>query len=513
VINLPRCSGILLHITSLPSPYGIGDLGASAYQFVDFLAHTGQRVWQVLPLVPAGYGNSPYASPSTFASNPLLISPERLREAGLLRDEDFGRVPDFPVDQVDFDAVSNYKFQLLDTAFRRFEAGESTLFLADFEAYCARESHWLDDYALFVVLKYIHDGKTWTEWEDGLKRRRAAALREARKVHAHGIRMQMFWQFLFDLQWQTLKQYSNQRGISIIGDLPIYVAHDSADVWANAKLFHLDAEGWQTVVAGVPPDYFSETGQRWGNPIYRWDLMEKNGFPWWTRRIANILKQVDFVRLDHFRGFEAFWQVPATEDTAVNGIWVDGPGARLFEVLESRLGELPVVAENLGVITPGVVALMEQFGFPGMAVLQFAFDSDATNEFLPHNYRDELVAYTGTHDNDTVAGWWFNDKSTQGADAVARARDYARAYLDVRDENDIHWAFNRAVLASVARLAVLPMQDVLGLRSEGRVNTPGTVGAPNWGWRFRPEQLTHEAVERLKELTAVYGRGEGGSAV
>ncbi|MEZ4700025.1 MAG: 4-alpha-glucanotransferase [Rhodothermales bacterium] len=506
-MNLPRCSGILLHITSLPSPFGIGDFGAAAYQFADFLAHTGQRVWQVLPLVPAGYGNSPYASPSTFAGNPLLISPDQLRHEGLLRDEDLWHTPEFSAVHVEFERVSDFKFQLLERAYRRFVAGESSITTEAFEAYCAREAYWIEDYALFAVLKFVHDGKTWTEWDDDLKRRRAAAMRKAREVHAEGIRMQMFWQFLFDRQWQALKTYCNERSISILGDLPIYVAHDSADVWANARLFHLDEDGWQTVVAGVPPDYFSETGQRWGNPIYRWDRMHRNGYEWWTRRMANIMKQVDFIRLDHFRGFEAFWQVPASEDTAVNGEWIDGPGARLFTVLEEHLGTLPVVAENLGVITPGVVALMQQFGFPGMAVLQFGFDSDASNEFLPHNYQRELVAYTGTHDNDTVAGWWFNDKSTQGAEVIARARTYARDYLDVRDEHDIHWALNRAVLASVARVAVLPLQDIIGLRSEGRMNTPGTVGDPNWGWRFRADQLSHDAMERLKHLTHLYGRG------
>jgi 4-alpha-glucanotransferase len=503
---LPRCGGILLHVSSLPSPFGIGDFGPAAYQFIDFLAYTGQRVWQVLPLVPAGFGHSPYASPSTFAGNPLFISPEKLRDAGLLHDEDFIPRPDFPVERVDFDRVSAYKFSLLERAYRRFEAGDTLFSRDDFDAFCERERDWLDDYALFVVLKFVYSGDPWPDWDDAVKRRRAPALREARKTHADGIRMQKFWQYLFELQWLELKRYGNERSISIVGDLPIYVAHDSADVWANAGLFHLDENGWQTVVAGVPPDYFSETGQRWGNPIYRWDLMEKNGFAWWMQRIANILKQVDLVRLDHFRGFEAFWQVPATEPTAVNGTWVKGPGARLFDVLRERLGELPVVAENLGVITPEVVALMEQFGFPGMAVLQFGFDSDASNDFLPHNYQRELVVYTGTHDNDTVAGWWYNDRSTHGAEVVARARAYARRYLDVRDEGEIHWAFNRAVFASVARIAVLPMQDVLGLRSEGRMNTPGTVGEPNWCWRFRSDQLTFEAVERLKEMTKVYGR-------
>jgi len=502
-----RSSGLLLHITSLPGPYGVGDLGADAYQFADFLAHTGQTLWQVLPTVPVGYGYSPYASPSTFAGNPLFISPDRLRDAGLLTDEDLAATPTFPTDHVDFEAAIPFKQGLLRKAFDRFEHSAGGIMRQRFAAFCNREATWLDDYALFTTLDTTHDGVVWTEWEPGLAARKPAALAAARAQYAREIRMQKFWQFLFTEQWAAFKAYCNERGIRIFGDLPIYVAHDSADVWANPHLFYLDVHGTPTVVAGVPPDYFSVTGQRWGNPIYRWDVMREAGYAWWTRRFAKILEQVDLVRLDHFRGFEAYWEVPASEETAVNGNWVEGPKAELFEVLHEHLGPLPVIAENLGVITPGVVSLMEQFNFPGMAILQFAFDSDADNDFLPHNFQPHLVAYTGTHDNDTVVGWWQNTTSTQSAKAIEKAHAYCRAYLDFTEGNeaDLHWRFVHALMASVAVIAIVPLQDLLGLGSEARMNTPG-LGSGNWMWRFEPYLLNAEVAERLRTLAEIYGR-------
>ncbi|QXD14615.1 4-alpha-glucanotransferase [Rhodocaloribacter litoris] len=506
-MQLTRSSGLLLHITSLPGPYGIGDFGPAAYQFADFLVQTGQRIWQVLPLVPVGYGFSPYAGLSTFALNPLLISPERLREQGLLNTDDLTGLPAFPAGRVDFDRVIPVKTALLRRAFGRFEAGAGLLDPAHFEAFCARHAAWLDDFALFMTLKEVHGEQVWTAWDPALAHRRPEALARARQAYATEIRMHRFWQFLAHEQWQALKAYCNERGIRIMGDLPIYVAHDSADVWANPHLFALDAHGNPTVVAGVPPDYFSKTGQRWGNPLYRWDVMAENGYAWWTRRMHKILSEVDLVRLDHFRGFEAYWEVPASEETAVNGRWVKGPGADLFETLRHELGELPVVAENLGVITDEVTALMDRFGFPGMAILQFGFDGDADADFLPHNYRHHLVAYTGTHDNDTVVGWWHETKSTQDAAAVERAHRYCRLYLDLdaRREREIHWAFIRALFASVAGFAIVPLQDVLGLGSEARMNTPGQEQG-NWTWRFTPEQLTRPIADRLRLLTELYGR-------
>ena len=368
---LPRSSGILLHISSLPGPFGIGDLGPAAYQFADTLAYADQHIWQVLPLVPVGYGYSPYASPSTFAGNPLFISPDRLVDEGLLEKSDLHDIPDFPAHQVAFEDVLPFKYGLLGKAFKQFQRHGSKADQSIFQNYCDDNEEWLDDYALFAVLKSVHDGKEWTSWDAGLRKREPRALAEAQETYRESIMMQKFWQYLFAKQWAALKLYCGERNIRIFGDLPIYVAHDSADVWAGNELFYLDETGRQIVVAGVPPDYFSETGQRWGNPIYRWDQMEKNGYAWWIRRFDAMLKQVDLVRLDHFRGFEAYWEVPASEETAVHGKWVKGPNRKLFDALEKALGQLPVIAENLGVITPEVTAIMESFGYPGMAVLQF----------------------------------------------------------------------------------------------------------------------------------------------
>jgi 4-alpha-glucanotransferase len=500
-----RNSGILLHLTSLPGPYGIGDFGTPAYQFADFLAESGQSIWQVLPVVPAGYGESPYASPSTFAGNPLLISPERMHADGLLTDADLADVPSFPADHVDFPAVTAFKGELLRKAYERFLAGRSALHPGDFEVFCRRHADWLDDYALFGTIKAEEGGVEWTDWAGPLAMRDEEALAAFRASHRAEIDMRRFWQFLFDRQWTALKAYCNERDIRIFGDLPIYVAQDSADVWSSPHLFHLDDGGRATVVAGVPPDYFSETGQRWGNPIYRWEAMERTGYDWWTRRMARILEQVDLVRMDHFRGFEAYWEVPASEETAVNGRWVKGPGAELFDALTQKLGPLPVIAENLGVITEGVTDLMTRFGYPGMAILEFAFDGGSDNIFLPHNYGVDLVAYTGTHDNDTFVGWWTDTQSTQDASAIEEGRRHCREYLDAGEGNDIHWKAIRSLMASVARTVVVPMQDVLGLGSEARLNTPG-VAAGNWGWRLPPHPTAPATTKRLRSLTTLYGR-------
>jgi 4-alpha-glucanotransferase len=500
-----RSSGVLLHITSLPGRFGIGDLGPEAYHFADFLARCDQQLWQVLPLVPVGYGYSPYAGLSTFAGNALLISPDLLVVDGLLDQAALADPPSFPSREVDFEQAQDYKYHLLRLAYDRFVGGQTALDPDGFAAFCRQEAYWLDDYALFMTLKHAHGGVAWTSWPAELAQRQPAAMAEARATHAEGIEMHKFWQFLFTNQWNALRAYCHKKGINIFGDLPIYVAHDSADVWAHPDLFHLDAAGNPTVVAGVPPDYFSETGQRWGNPIYRWEVMKSTGYQWWTQRFSKILEQVDLVRLDHFRGFEAYWEVPAEEKTAIRGRWVDGPGADLFRALEGRLGTLPVIAENLGVITEGVTALMELFDFPGMAILQFAFDSDASNEFLPHNLRPHLVAYTGTHDNDTVVGWWRNPNSTQDEAAAQRARAYCRQYLGFEDDERVNWAFIRALFGSVANTAIIPLQDLMGLGSEARVNTPGE-GTGNWTWRYTPDQLTLGLPERLQRLTHLFGR-------
>ena len=508
-VSPDRASGLLLHITSLPSRYGIGDLGPQAYRFADFLAASGQRLWQVLPLVPTGYGYSPYAAPSTYAGNAMLISPDRLLEEGWLTGEDVGDVPDFPSDEVAFAGVSAYKTGLLRAAWGRFSRQASPSERQAFETYCTEHAAWLDDWALFETIKQDHEEKEWMTWDAALRDRDPSALLAYQEANVDRILMRKFWQFLFEEQWSELKAYCNERDIRIFGDLPIYVAQDSADVWANRSLFTLREDGYPTTIAGVPPDYFSETGQRWGNPLYKWDAMKATGYAWWTSRMARILELVDLVRLDHFRGFEAYWEVPATEETAINGHWRKGPGADLFESLERTLGAVPLIAENLGVITQGVTDLMQRFDFPGMAILQFAFDSDASNEFLPHNYDEPLVAYTGTHDNDTLVGWWTNTASTQDADQIARAKAYCTAYLGLEAGHEVEqlpWKALEALMQSVARFVVTPVQDLLGLGADARMNTPGTTDG-NWGWRLAVDALDAGVGARLAQLTQETGRG------
>ena len=497
-----RVSGILLHITSLPSPYGIGDLGSAAFEFADFLTRTNQRLWQVLPLGPVGFGASPYSATSTFAGNPLLISPEPLVEYGLLTEEDLEPLTELPDDHVDYEHLEPRKKAVLRTAFERFEADRSAVDEAALEQFRADQGSWLDDYALYAALKDAHDGAPWTDWEAPLVRRDPEAIKRAREEHADAIRMHVFWQYLFHRQWKALQSYCHARDIRLFGDLPIYVAPDSADVWGNQDLFRLDQDGSPSVVAGVPPDYFSPEGQRWGNPIYRWEKMRDNGYRWWKDRMRRTLDRVDLVRLDHFRGFEAYWEIPADADTAVNGTWKEGPGAHFFETLKDDLGELPVVAEDLGIITDEVEALRDRFDFPGMAVLQFAFENDPSNDFLPHNYRRNLVAYSGTHDNNTTVGWWDEELS------LTEARTYARDYLGLDDSDaDVHEQVHRSLMASVADRVVTPLQDVLGLGAEARMNNPGEPNG-NWRWRVTPGQFSEEAEERLARLTRIYGRAE-----
>jgi 4-alpha-glucanotransferase len=500
-VDSRRVSGILLHITSLPSPYGIGDLGSAAYRFADFLTRTNQRLWQVLPLGPVGFGASPYSSTSTFAGNPLLISPEPLVEYGLLDEEDLAPLAELPDDHVDYERVEARKLDVLRTAFERFEADRSAVSEANLGQFRDDQASWLDDYALYAALKDAHDGAPWSEWDPALVRRDPDALERAREEHAEAVRMHVFWQYLFHRQWTALQSYCHARDIRLFGDLPIYVARDSADVWAHQDLFRLDEDGQPTVVAGVPPDYFSPEGQRWGNPIYRWDTMRENGYTWWKDRLRRTLERVDLVRIDHFRGFDAYWEIPAEEETAVNGEWKEGPGLSFFEALEAELGPLPIVAEDLGVITDSVEALRDDLGVPGMAVLQFAFEDDPSNEFLPHNYRRNLVAYPGTHDNNTTVGWW-NEELTS-----TEARDFARSYLDLDTDADVHEQALRVLMASVADRVVVPLQDVLGLDADARMNTPGDPNG-NWTWRLAPDQVTDAAEERLTTLTRIYGRAE-----
>ena len=489
-MKFPRAAGILLHPTSLPGRFGIGDLGPEAYRFADFLHASGMSIWQVLPLGPTGYGDSPYQSFSAFAGNRLLISPERLASEGLITSEDLAHPPAFPETSVEFETALPWRLSLLRKAFRRFRPD------AAWRDFVEANAWWLDDYARFMALKEANGHVAWTDWKPENEA-------DPREIELH-----KFQQFCFNRQWCDLKQYCAGLGIRIFGDLPIYVAHDSADVWAHRELFQLSDDGRPAVVSGVPPDYFSADGQLWGNPIYDWRRIEAEGWEWWISRFRHTLTTVDMVRLDHFRGFEAYWEVPAGDKTARNGRWVKGPGARLFAAAEDALGPLPIVAENLGVITPEVEAIRHQFGYPGMSVLQFAFGNDPqAPTFRPHNYPREVAAYTGTHDNDTTVGWWNSSAatdSTRSQKDIAEERAVTRAYLNTHGD-EIHWDFIRAVLASVADTAVIPMQDVLGLGSSARMNLPGST-RNHWRWRMRADAITSSLSDRLLRLNRLYDR-------
>lgn len=506
-MSFSRSSGILLHPTSLPGKFGIGDLGVEAYQFIDFLAAAGQSLWQVLPLGPTGYGDSPYQCFSAFAGNPLLVSPQRLFEDGLLMKEDVEKVPIFPVDHVDFGPVIQFKTDLLRRAYVNFKRSVSSKLQKAFEEFCSKASAWLDDYALYSALKDTHGGAAWNTWEQNLVKRESSALISECKRLSGQIEAKKFYQFLFFKQWQELKAYCNKQGIKIVGDIPIFVSYDSADVWTHPDLFKLDKSGNMTSVAGVPPDYFSKTGQLWGNPLYNWKRMRATGYEWWIKRMRSLLEMVDIVRLDHFRGFIGCWEVPAGDKTAANGRWVKVPGRDLFANLKRVFGELPIIAEDLGVITPEVEALRDDNGFPGMHILQFAFSGDSANANLPHNYIRNMVIYTGTHDNDTTVGW-FNSVSgvgsTRNTGQIKRERMFCLKYLNSGGK-EIHWDFIRTVLASIADIAIIPLQDVLGIGSEARMNLPASQKG-NWGWRLTPDALTWKTADRLKEMCDLYGR-------
>jgi 4-alpha-glucanotransferase len=505
-LSRTRVSGILLHPTSLPGGSGIGSLGAEAHRFAAWLAEAGQSLWQVLPLGPTGYGDSPYQCFSAFGGNPLLVDLDLLAAEGLLTDAD-ARGPKGDDARVDYGAVIDHKLPALARAADAFREKAPPAERLAFAAFCAANAPWLDDLAHFLALKAAHGGKPWVEWDRTLAGREPEALLRSRRELSRAIEDRQVAQYLFSSQWAALRARCAALGVRVMGDVPIFVAHDSADVWARPELFKLGADGRPLVQAGVPPDYFSATGQLWGNPIYRWDAMARDGFAWWAARFRSAFALFDLVRLDHFRGFEAHWEVPGRDETAENGAWVKGPGPALFDALHRALGPLPIVAENLGVITPEVEALRERYRFPGMAVLQFAFGGDAlTNTFLPHHYTRDLVVYTGTHDNDTTVGWWtagVGDTTRSAADA-ARERDFARAYL-ASDGREIHWDFVRAALASVADTAVVPLQDVLGLGGEARMNVPSREHG-NWCWRFRAGDLTDARRDRLRGLTETYGR-------
>jgi len=495
---LTRASGIILHPTSLPGPDGIGDLGPEAYRWVDFLDQSGCSIWQVLPLGPTGYGDSPYQCFSAFAGNPYLISPTLLLDGGLLTSHDLAERPEFPNGQVDYGPVIGWKLQLLDKAFERFNHHPRKKMAAAFALFERSQKSWLKDFITFMAIKESLGGIAWGTWPEPLRMRDPKALREFSRTHADDLRRHTFRQFLFHEQWTNLKQYANRKGICIMGDMPLYIAYDSSDCWSHPDLFSVDEHGQLTFVAGVPPDYFSPTGQLWGNPLYRWQVHEESGFAWWIARTRSALSLFDYVRIDHFRGFAAYWEVKASASTAQKGRWVKGPGSKFFQMLSKAIHPLPIIAEDLGVITADVVALREEFSLPGMKILQFAFDKPQ-NPFLPHHYPRNCVAYTGTHDNDTSLGWYHSAQKAE--------QDLCRRYLG-RAGEDIAWDFIRAIWSSVAVFAITPLQDLLALDTAARMNYPSRASG-NWSWRFDPATINLALTERLKEMNTLYSRMRG----
>ena len=493
-----RSSGILFHPTSLPGKYGIGTLGKEAYAFIDFLKKSRQKLWQIFPLGPTGYGDSPYQSFSSFAGNPYLIDFDLLIEAHLLSEEDlrdvfFGDNEEY----IDYGAIYNQKYPLLRKAYENFKSSDNHEMKENLEHFKRENASWLNDYSLYISLKNHFNGLPWNEWAHDIKNREHGAMEHYRNELADDIEYHNFIQFLFFKQWGDVKRYANENGIKIIGDIPIFVAADSSDAWANPEIFLFDEERKPVKVAGVPPDYFSATGQLWGNPLYNWEKLRDTNYNWWVERVRANLSTCDIIRIDHFRGFEAYWAVPYGDDTAINGQWEPGPGIDLFNAIKSQLGELPIIAEDLGLMTQGVIDLREATGFPGMKILGFAFDSGEENDYLPHTYTKNCVVYTGTHDNDTLIGWFQKAKEED--------RQFARDYLNSRSDDEIHWDAIRGAWSSVASMAISPVQDFLGLGSEARINTPG-VAAGNWQWRLRHGVLTDELAERIAKLTRVYSR-------
>ena len=493
-----RSSGILLHPTSLPGKYGIGSLGKEAYKFVDFLKKANQKLWQIFPLGPTGYGDSPYQCFSTFAGNPYLIDFDLLIEQNLLAEEDLKGV-DFGGNEeyIDYGAIYNQKYPLLRKAYENFKANENKELKEKLETFKAENSSWLDDYSLYISLKNHFNGLPWNEWEDDIRTRKEAAINKYKAELANEIEYHNFIQFLFFTQWNNVKKYANDNGIKIIGDIPIFVAVDSSDAWANPEIFLFDPELKPVKVAGVPPDYFSATGQLWGNPLYDWDKLKELNYKWWVDRVRANLSTCDIIRIDHFRGFDEYWAVPYGDKTAENGTWCPGPRTDLFNAIKNELGELPIIAEDLGTMTQGVIDLREATGFPGMKILGFAFDSKEENDYLPHTYTKNCVVYTGTHDNDTLIGWFTKANEDD--------KQFARNYLNSRSDNEIHWDAIRGAWSSVANMAIAPIQDFLGLGSEARINTPG-LASGNWQWRLKEGVLTDQLAERIAKLTKVYSR-------
>ncbi len=495
-MTFQRSSGIVLHPTSLPGPDGIGDLGPEAFHWIDFLSQSGCKLWQILPLGPTGYGDSPYQCFSAFAGNPYLVSPLILLDQHLLTTTDLADRPEFSPHAVDFGPVINWKVTLLDRAFKHFSVDKLPALKKEYETFCQAEASWLDDFALFMAIKESLGGVSWDHWPEPLRKRIPSALAEFSAKHKQAVDKQKFRQFLFFQQWGRVKEYAHQKGIQIIGDIPIFVAYDSADAWSHPELFYLDKDGLPTVVAGVPPDYFSPTGQLWGNPLYRWDVHKSQNYAWWLARIRAVLKSVDIIRLDHFRGFAGYWEIPFGSPTAENGTWKKGPGKSIFKAIEAEFHTLPILAEDLGEITPDVVELRDSLNLPGMKVLQFAFASDSDDPFLPHNFIHNCVVYTGTHDNDTTLGWYRSAPEVE--------RDFCRRYF-ARSGDDISWDFIRSAWSSTAMFAIAPLQDFLNLGTECRMNYPGRASG-NWGWRFLSSNLADYLAQRIKETNQLYSR-------
>ncbi len=495
---IERSAGILLHPTSLPGEFGIGDLGKDAFKFIDLLASAGQMLWQVFPLGPTGYGDSPYQCFSAFAGNALLISPQLLEEDGYLNKSDLKDIPEFDPGKVDFGLVIEYKHKLFNKAFSNFKKNKAK-HEKEFKLFCESNQDWLDDYSLFMAAKDFHGGKSWTQWKPDIASRKGNAVKEWTEKLSDGINYQKFLQFNFIKQWKAVRSYAHSKNIKIIGDLPIFIAYDSADLWANKQLFTVNDKGKLEFVAGVPPDYFSVTGQLWGNPLYKWNEMAKDDYLWWRKRISHLLEIVDVIRIDHFRGFDAYWEIPGDAKTAQSGRWVKAPGEKFFSTVMKYLGDVPIIAEDLGVITKSVEELRDKFNFPGIKILQFAFGKDMESKFLPHNHIKNCVVHTGSHDNDTTRAF-FEKAKTDSTDIFEFTQKYLNYYGD-----DICQVLIKSAYASVANIVVIPMQDVLNLGSDARMNFPGTLGG-NWTWRFTWDQITDDLAKQYKEMTIMFER-------
>jgi 4-alpha-glucanotransferase len=494
-----RISGVLLHPTSLPSPYGIGDLGYLAYHFIDFLIESKQSLWQILPIGPTGFGDSPYQSFSSFAGQPLIISPDKLIEENLLDYEDINNSHSFHSHKIDYGLVINYKFSLLKKAYSNFNKSSNNILIKEYELFCNNNKQWLDDYALFMACKDYFGGKVWSEWDTTIANPTQESKDLWREKLYTEVNYYKFIQYIFYKQWTDLKNYANKNGIKIIGDIPIFVSYDSSDVWANRELFSLDSNGYPTDVAGVPPDYFSESGQLWGNPLYNWAIHKKTNYKWWISRLSHNLQLVDIIRIDHFRGFESYWSIPYGNKTAINGTWKKGPSNDLFDAICHSLGnDLPIIAEDLGIITDEVKKLRDDYNLPGMKILQFAFEDMKDNDFLPHNYTFNTICYSGTHDNDTTVGWYQKVDENK--------KDKVRRYMNT-DANNISWDFIRTCFSSVSQMAIVPLQDILSLDTNARMNLPGT-SMGNWQWRYTEDMLNNNIIHRLKQITILFGRNQ-----